>query len=186
MIVNTFLTFPRNIKRIIVLATDMIILPFALWLSFSLRLGQLYVPSGDIVYLFMAAPIIATPIFIKFGLYRAIIRYIGFLAMWAIVKAVALYTLVWGVLVLLTATPGVPRSVLLINFLVTLLLVGGSRAIARWLLLGRIVPGGLGKGSTRVLIYGAGSAGRQIATALSGSPEEAIALYEAARQRSGA
>lgn len=128
-------------------------------------------PVGNIKYLFMAVPLIAVPIFIRLGLYRAIIRYIGFLAMWAVIKAVSLYTLAWGVLVLLTATPGVPRSVLIINWLVAVLLIGGSRAIARWWLAGSFNPAYKGSQKKRVVIYGAGGAGMQIATALSGSPD---------------
>ena len=84
----------------------------ALWVSFSLRLGEFYLPTGKFVYLFLAVPFIAIPIFVRFGLYRAVIRYIGFRAMWAVIKAVSLYTLVWGTVVLLGQVWGVPRSVL--------------------------------------------------------------------------
>ena len=164
------LELPRNVKRAIVCSVDLILLPFALWISFSLRLGEFYIPEGEIQYLFLAVPTIAIPIFIRLGLYRAIIRYIGFLAMWSVVQAVSLYTLVWGVLVLLSGISGVPRSVVLINWLVTLLLIGGSRALARWWLTGsfRIKATNQPK---RVVIYGAGGAGMQIAKALSGSPD---------------
>ena len=121
--------------------------------------------------LFLAIPFIAVPIFIRLGLYRAIIRYIGFLAMWAVVKAVSLYSLVWGVLVLLTAIPGVPRSVLLINCLVTIVLVGSTRAIARWWLSGSFSPVSKNGQRKKVAIYGAGIAGIQIATALGENPD---------------
>jgi FlaA1/EpsC-like NDP-sugar epimerase len=169
MIAQSILKLPRNIKRLIVLSVDLFLLPFALWVSFSLRLGEFYWPVGDIRYLFAVIPVIAFPIFVRFGLYRAIIRYIGFLAMWAVIKAVSLYTLVWGVVVLLSAVPGVPRSVLLINCLVTVLLIGGSRAIARWWLSGSFELKSRNRLQKRVAIYGAGSSGIQIATALSGS-----------------
>ena len=170
MVLKKVLELPRNAKRLVVILVDFFLLPMSLWASFSLRLGEFYIPKGDIRYLFLAVPIIAIPIFIRLGLYRAIIRYIGFLAMWSVVKAVSLYTMAWGVLVLLSAIPGVPRSVLIINWLVTLLLIGGSRAIARWWLTGsfRIEASAQPK---RVIIYGAGGAGMQIATALSGSPD---------------
>jgi len=171
MITKTVLSLPRYAKRLIVLSADLIILPLALWASFSLRLGELYVPRDGIIFLFIAVPIIAIPIFIRFGLYRAIIRYIGFLAMWAVVKAVSLYSLVWGVLVLLTAIPNVPRSVLLINCLVTILLVGSSRAIARWWLSGSFNSVSKNGQKKKVAIYGAGIAGIQIATALGENPD---------------
>ena len=164
------LKLPRYIKRLIVVSVDLLLLPLALWASFSLRLGQLYLPEGNIIYLFLAAPVIAIPIFIRLGLYRAIIRYIGFLAMWTVIKAVSLYTLVWGVLVLLTATPGVPRSVLIINWLMAILLIGGTRAIARWWLSGSFHSGARSKSKRKVAIYGAGEAGVQIARALINSP----------------
>jgi FlaA1/EpsC-like NDP-sugar epimerase len=171
MIANSILRLPRSLKRTILISVDLLLLPFSLWLSFSLRLGELYMPTGSIIYLFIAAPVIAIPIFIRLGLYRAIIRYIGFLAIWAVIKAVSFYTLVWGVLVLLSGVPGVPRSVLLINGIVGVLLIGGSRAIARWWLSGSFKEKGSDKQKQRVAIYGAGSSGFQIATALSGSPD---------------
>lgn len=166
MLANQVLKLPRIVKRLVVLLVDLLLLPLALWASFSLRLGELYLPEGNIAYLFIAAPVIAIPIFIRLGLYRAIIRYLGFVAMWSVVKAVSLYTLVWGVLVLLTATPGVPRSVLIINWLMAILLVGGTRAIARWWLSGSFKSGRQKNIKRRVAIYGAGEAGVQIANAL--------------------
>jgi len=171
MLTNQVIKLPRNIKRAIVVAFDLVVLLVALWASFSLRLGELYSPEGQILYLFVSAPLIAIPIFIRLGLYRAIIRYIGFIAMWSVIKAVSLYTLVWGVLVLLTATPGIPRSVLLINWLMTILLVGGTRAIARWWLSGSFKSERLTEGKSRVAIYGAGAAGIQISHALANSPK---------------
>jgi len=171
MVERKILNLPRNTKRLVVLFVDLVLLPLALWASFSLRLGELYVPTGDIIYLFLAVPVIAIPIFIRFGLYRAIIRYIGFLAMWAVVRATSLYTLVWGVLVLLTAIPGVPRSVLLINWLMTVLLIGGTRAIARWWLSGSFNPQSQVRVKKRIAIYGAGVSGIQIATALTSSAD---------------
>ena len=172
-ILKAVLAMPRNIKRLVMLLSDLCLVPFALWASFSLRLGQLYLPEENVLFLFIAAPIIAIPIFIRFGLYRAIIRYIGSLAFWTVVKAVSFYTLVWGVIVLLSGVgmQGVPRSVLLINWLVTLLLLGGGRALARWLLTRHMNLEITSTQPKKVAIYGAGAAGIQIATALSGSPD---------------
>ena len=169
MLISKILSLPRTTKRLIVLGVDLMLLPLALWVSFSLRYGVMYVPADKIVYLFLVLPFIAIPIFGRFGLYRAIIRYIGFKAMWAVVQAVSLYTLVWGVLVLLSGIPGVPRSVLLINWLVTILFIGGTRALARWWLTGSFKPTTMAAGKKKVIIYGAGSAGIQIANALSSS-----------------
>ncbi len=169
MLVQKILSLPRNVKRMIVLAMDLLIVPFALWASFSLRLGELFVPQGrreDVIYLFAIAPALAVPIFVRLGLYRAIIRYIGFVAMWTIVKAVTLYTLVFGLFILLSGFTGVPRSVILINWLTVVLLVGATRALGRWWLTGSFNLGTASGSKTKVVIYGAGDAGVQIASAL--------------------
>jgi FlaA1/EpsC-like NDP-sugar epimerase len=187
--VSKILLLPRNIKRLIVLSLDMLIVPLALWLSFSLRLGVLFTPESltfvqpedraDVLYLFLIAPIIAIPIFIRFGLYRAVIRYIGFVAMWAIFKAVSLYTLAFGVLILLSGMPGVPRSVIIINWLLLILLIGSTRALGRWWLTGSFNLASRGESKSKVVIYGAGHAGVQIAAALSsGSELQPIAFID--------
>jgi len=124
------------------------------------------------VYLLLFAPLVAIPIFIKFGLYRAIVRYIGFKALWAIVQAVTLYALVWGVIALLSGAQGVPRSVILINWILGMLLIGGSRIIGRWWFSDKksYSVNAFDK-RKNVLVYGAGSAGIQLATALTYSQE---------------
>jgi len=125
-----FIAQSRCVKRVITLVFDFVILLFSLWLAFSLRLGEFYWPESEVVALFIAAPFIAIPVFIKLGLYRAIIRYIGFHSLWAVVRAISLYGLLLSAVVLLGNVDAVPRSVHIINWLIALLLVGGSRMIA--------------------------------------------------------
>ncbi|VAW69506.1 Nucleoside-diphosphate sugar epimerase/dehydratase [hydrothermal vent metagenome] len=161
----------RTKKRIILLLMDVVLVPVALWFSFSLRLGEIYIPGDDIPYLFLLAPFISIPIFIRFGLYNAVIRYIGFQALWAVMQAVTFYALIWGVIALMSGAEGVlPRSVIIINLLITGFLIGGSRMFARWWLAG-INPmqrlSNLHNARKNVIIYGAGAAGVQVATALS-------------------
>ena len=115
------------------------------------------------------APVIAIPIFMLFGLYREIIRYIGFKALWAIVQAISLYALVWGVVGFMTAVEGIPRSVIIINWTLLLLVIGGSRMIARWLF--SEISKDNNSQCKNVVIYGAGSAGRQLSIALMQSNE---------------
>ncbi|MEJ1336280.1 MAG: nucleoside-diphosphate sugar epimerase/dehydratase [Candidatus Sedimenticola sp. (ex Thyasira tokunagai)] len=152
---------------------DSAMLLIALWFAFSMRLGELYLPSQSIAWLFISAPFIAVPVFIRFGLYRAIIRYIGFHALWAVLQAVTLYSLLWALLVLLSGVQVVPRSVTVINWMMAILLIGGSRMVARWWFAGLLNGTATGdlQGRIKVAIYGAGSAGVQLATALSYSRE---------------
>lgn len=179
MTISSIITMPRSMKRLLLLASDAVILIAALWLSFSLRLDELYWPNGGadnpIFWLVLAAPLIAVPAFAQFGLYRAIIRYLGMRATWSVAKAVALYSIIWGLVALISGVPGIPRSVIVINGMVALLGVGGSRMLAR-LLLRTIESTEKNKDSdnqdielSRVVIFGAGEAGRQLALGLNQS-----------------
>ena len=156
------------------LLADSVLLVSILLASFSIRLGYWYFPESDLIWVIFGAPVVASIIFVRFGLYRAVIRYIGFKALWAIVQAVSLYALVWGVIGFMVAVEGIPRSVILINWLLSLLAIGGLRVVARWLL---TREGGLKSGTQssggckKVLVYGAGDAGIQLVSALSHSSE---------------
>ena len=152
---------------------DSMVLIGTLLASFSLRLGVWYWPEDDLVWVMLGAPIIAIPIFVRFGLYRAIIRYVGFKALWSVVQAVSLYALVWGVIGFIAAVEGVPRSVILINWVLSLLAIGGLRVVARWFLTGgdNTKSPDTRTNRKRILVYGAGDAGIQLVGALSHSSE---------------
>jgi FlaA1/EpsC-like NDP-sugar epimerase len=168
-LINQLLSLSRINKQLVIFLIDFIVLVCALLSAFSLRLGVWYWPENDLVWAILGAPIIAIPIFIRFGLYRAIIRYIGFKALWAVVQAVSLYALVWGVVGFMLAVDGIPRSVIIINWVLAILAIGGFRMAARWALLdiNRLNQ----SSKNNVIIYGAGSAGRQLLTALQQSSE---------------
>jgi len=154
---------------LIILLIDSMALICTLLIAFSLRFGTWYWPENDLVWVILGAPIIAIPIFVRFGLYRAIIRYIGFKALWSVVQAVSLYALVWGVVGFMLAVDDIPRSVILINWMIAILAIGSLRMVARWML--SDVNGFNQSSKKNVVIYGAGSAGRQLLTALQQSSE---------------
>ena len=174
-------------KRGILIIFDSLMLIFALWLSFSLRMDVWYWPTGGvnnpIVLLILFAPVLAVPVFIQFGLYRAIVRYLGMKAFFSVFKAVIIYAAAWGLLAFLSGIQGVPRSVVPINAMVALFIIGGSRFFARWLLrkiedVNRVkkhysnADKSLNKNSQeKVVIFGAGEAGRQLAVGLEQSNE---------------
>jgi FlaA1/EpsC-like NDP-sugar epimerase len=166
-----FIGRQRWTKALILISADIFFSVFALWAALALRWGELYLPNHDEWILFAAAPVIAVPIFIKLGMYRAIIRYIEVRALWTIIQATMLYALVFAFVLYESGIKGIPRTVLPLNGLLMLLLVGGSRFLARWWL-GEVYLN-LGGGrelkiarKKNVLIYGAGNAGVQLASAL--------------------
>jgi len=165
------------------LFVDSVLLVSVILMSFSVRLGYFYLPEGILVYwVVYGAPIVAIPIFMRFGLYRAVIRYIGFKELWAIVQAVSLYALVLGVIGYrvadwyMTDVENVVSSVILINWLLAIVAIGGSRMIGRWLLSGADAKQNT-TGYTHVVIYGAGSAGRQLSIALTQSNDYKTAAF---------
>ena len=153
---------------------DSFVVIFILLASFSIRLGFWYVPNNDLFWVIFGSPLVAITIFTKFGLYRVIIRYVSFDALWPIVKAVSLYALVWGVIGFMAAVDGIPRSVIFINWIISLLVICGLRIIARSLFskmkgLQNNLQDNINR--KRVLIYGAGEAGVQLVGALERSFE---------------
>jgi FlaA1/EpsC-like NDP-sugar epimerase len=153
------------------LSVDSVLIVTALLASFSIRLGTLQLPDGDLFWVVLGAPIIAIPIFVHFGLYREMIRYIGFRALWSISEAVTLYALLWAVIAFMVAVDDLlPRSVVLINWLAVMTAIGGSRMIGSWLL-SEFQNRKKSNECCNVVIYGAGSAGRQLSIALTQSVE---------------
>ena len=154
------------------LSLDVVLALLATWIAFSLRLEAPHWPSGDQWWVYALAPVISIPIFIRFGLYRAIFRYTGQAALQATGMAVLIYGCLLTAILLWTQWPGVPRSLGVLQPLVFLFLVGASRAFARFWL------ADLGHTSAqvggRLLIYGAGTAGVQTAAALRMSQQYAL------------
>ena len=159
------LALPRPAKRLVVLVLDLLMIELAVWAAFYLRIDQTGLPQGAQEYVYLLAPALAIPLFVRFGLYRAIFRYTGMAALATTAKAVGLYALLLFLSLLLFRWEGVPRTLGLIQPLLFLLLVGGSRAVARFWLAGW--SGKARHAVGRLLIYGAGEAGVQTASALS-------------------
>ena len=166
------LEWPRALKQLVVVALDLVLALFATWLAYTLRLDALHWPSGPQWWVYLLAPLLSIPIFIRFGLYRAIFRYTGQAALQATGVAVLIYGVILTGILLWMQWPMVPRSLGVLQPLIFLFLVGASRALARfWLVdLGHTAAqvGG------RLLIYGAGTAGVQTAAALRLSHQYAL------------
>ena len=161
---NRVLGWPRTVKRLVVVGLDIVLALCATWIAFTLRLDTLNWPTGAQWWVYFLAPVLSVPIFIRLGLYRAIFRYTGQAALVTTAKAVAIYAGVLLAILLSQKWPGVPRTLGVLQPLVFFLLVGASRAFARFWLAG--VGSARHKAGGRMLIYGAGTAGVQTASAM--------------------
>lgn len=168
---------PRRQKRLIQVATDVVLVWVALWLAFFVRVGEadFVEPLAGHAWLFVVAPLISVPFFIRLGMYRAVMRYFGNDALMAIAKAVTLSTLVLALAVYWRsdAPKLIPRSMVFNYWWLSLVLIGGLRLVMRQYFLGDwFSPVSLTKFKTRdagiakVAVYGAGAAGNQLVAAL--------------------
>lgn len=173
------LRLPRFWKRVIVLLVDAILCIATTYFAFYLRLGY-WVGSQNVNFYapFIDACIIslmlALPIFVISGLYLAIFRYSGLPALIAVTKAVCVYGIAYSLIISLYGLEGIPRTVGLLQPLLLLLAIGASRAFANVWLGGPYLAILKNTDLPRVLIYGAGSAGRQLAAAMANSHEVII------------
>ncbi len=176
--------FSRNTKRALLVSIDIIALPVALWAGYALRLGELWPHSIiNAWWLFIAAPLVAVPIFIRMGLYRAVLRYVGSKALITIVKAVTITTLILLALVVMSQTHGVPRSVFFSFWLLSLLFIAGSRLFLRSYIHSYTERR---KSKQPVAVYGAGSAGAELAKAMqSGREYEPVAFFDDNLEKQG-
>ncbi len=160
---------PRISKRLIAILVDCGLCILAVWLAFYLRLGEFVVLSEDALWAIYLSMAIAIPIFVVSGLYRAIFRYTGWPTLLAIVKATSIYSILYAPIVTVIGITDVPRTVGLIQPILLLILVGASRVFACFWLGDQYLKILKRVSRPKVLIYGAGQAGRQLAGALRNS-----------------
>ena len=152
---------PRNIKQACLLGLDMVFVALAMWAAVAVRFGHLNFHLGAVEIFCGIFTLLARAfIFLRLGLYRAVIRFMGQQAIWAVITAVSYSTLVLGATVFF-ARAEVPRSMPFIYWGLAMLFIGGTRLSVR-----AYYQAKLRSLSENVIIYGAGESGRQLLTAL--------------------
>ncbi|WP_252109668.1 MULTISPECIES: nucleoside-diphosphate sugar epimerase/dehydratase [unclassified Halomonas] len=148
---------PRPQKRLIQLVVDAGLITVSFLLAMFLRLDGWSFVSNSNVWLVLPAIIpISLFIFARLGFYRAIIRFMDMQAATTVLAGVLASTMVLIVVNYVALLP-IPRSVPFIYAMLAMLTIGGVRAVLR-----SLYTRGQVRYKTRVLIYGAGSSGRQL------------------------
>jgi FlaA1/EpsC-like NDP-sugar epimerase len=164
--ISRTIELPRPAKRIISISADVLMMPIALWAAMSLKAGY---PLLSLAHwltdwqAYIAVVAVSIPAFVRLGLYRAVIRYLGHQAVFAVAFAVALSGVVLGILGMVFGLRALSWSVVAIYSCLALLYVAGSRFVVRYYLLTRHIQPTV----ARVAIYGAGEAGARLSTMLS-------------------
>ncbi len=166
--VNRFLKLPRRLKQAISACIDLTLLLAAVWSALALRFETVTPYLAPYGWQIVAAPLLAIPIFARLGLYRAVIRFMEDRVVFVVAGGVTLSVLLLAALIALTHGQGLSRGVLLIYWLLAIVYVGATRFVARaWF---RHAEHRHAQ-RKRVAIYGAGSAGTQLALALRAGSE---------------
>ncbi len=160
-----FLKLERYKKRIVSLFVDTFLLMFCFWLSYWIRLDNSFpIQSEAHWFLAISLTIVSLFVFIRIGLYRAVLRYVSFKVLLTVLAGISFSTL-FLILSAFIFDIFLPRSTAILYFSFTFMLVGGVR------LFFRMTVYQLQKSSIGVLIYGAGASGRQLQVALNQSSE---------------
>lgn len=159
-------TFPlsRSVKQFLMMVADGLMMPAALWLSFALVNSSLFTNNVQQFFsYFIFSSLVSVFIFHRMGIYRTILLYMGLQSGLLILKSVSLATLALATFVYINQSTAFPGPVLPIFWMISLLLVGGARFMAK-IILQNLIQNFRPK--EPVVIYGAGSSGMQLAAAL--------------------
>ncbi|MEX2130358.1 MAG: nucleoside-diphosphate sugar epimerase/dehydratase [Pseudohongiellaceae bacterium] len=154
----------RPVKQILMMLGDSVMLVLALWLSMSLLGQDLFVQSRSFYFYLAIANLATILVFLRIGVYRAILLYMGLQSTLVLLQGVTIATVFVALTYLFTEgrqTDG--YSVLGIYWMMTLLLVGGTRFVSKLALLSLIQNF---RPKEPVIIYGAGNSGMQLVVAL--------------------
>ena len=153
---------PKTVRDLVMVVADALVLPMALWSAVALRQGQWHLDPAPPAWMYLLTVVVTLPVFLRLGLYRAVVRYFETRAFAAVlVAALASATLV-SLLVLLIAPDAVPDTALVIYGVLSAGYAALTRLVARQILR-REVPR---HDMVRVAVYGSGEAGRQLVQGL--------------------
>ena len=171
---KNIVNLPRYTKRIIAIIIDVGLCIICTWLAFFLRLEK-FIQINDVTILAVfISVLIAIPIFWLMGLYKTIFRFAGSSIIFTVFIATFAYALLYFAVISIYGIKGIPRSIGIIQPILLFLSISGSRISIKLIFLTNLKKS---KNKTRVLIYGAGSAGRQLLTSLENNLEMKVAGF---------
>lgn len=164
-------------KKSIVFLLDMLLCVQSIWIAYSLRIGVWILWDIAIQKMVLICLLTMIPVFIITGVYKAIFRYAGTGMMKILVRAFAVYSLLIATLFVVIGIDGVPRTIGLIQPVIFFILVGFLRVSARYLMIDILGRNRFAGEVKNVLIYGAGSAGQQLAASMRSEPAMRLCGY---------
>ena len=169
---KTLLKSNRLTKQIIVATSDFLLFILSLWITLSISLNALYAPSLQEGLSLFLSPLLGVLIFYLSGIYRSVVRYINLVGILVIVRTLGvlvvldlcLFSFLGNLHIFIIINQEFPSLLWIFNWLLTVILIVGSRMMANVFFIENTAE-------SRAIIYGAGSAGIQLAVALNHSSE---------------
>ena len=169
--ITPLLNMPRVTKRLIALIFDIALCVGTVWLSMVFRYNEIVELTPYRILVMVLSAVIAIPIFIRTGFYRAVFRYSGLNALTSMAHSIFLYAFIYCSIIVIAGFPGVPRTIGFFQPILLLFSISSSRLLVRYwlgedygLILKRM-------NRPKALIYGTGNTGRELANALANSPD---------------
>ena len=163
-------------RRLLLLAADALLIPLAVWLSFWLRLAHPFNANFlQSLWMLPAALLIGLPLYAFTGQYKGLTRYVGSLALYRLAGRNGLLVLLLALVGVMLRLPLPPRS----SWLLLWLLLTGFTGVVRFALRDLLLSLQSKSRHTliRVAVYGAGSAGAQLAAALRQAGSHNVELF---------
>jgi len=170
------LGLPRTVKRCLAMAIDASLCVLTVWLAYYLRLDAWVSLKGAPFVAALASISLMLPILYVSGLYRTVVRYVGADLVWTLARATTIYAASFSTIFTAYGFENVPRTLGFIQPLLMFVAILLSRVTISFLLGGQF-RNWLRQSQARTLIYGAGSAGRQLAAAIHDSDGMRVAGF---------
>jgi FlaA1/EpsC-like NDP-sugar epimerase len=165
------LNLPRFTKQIVAIIVDLSLCVLCTWFAFYLRFDQFISIKGAGLIAGMTSIALALPVFWLLGLYKTIFRYSGLSIMFSVSMALLVYGLLYFLVFGVYGVKEIPRSIGFLQPMLLFFAIISSRLVVKYLLGGNYLFKDKSQFLKKALVYGAGSAGRQLVSALANSKE---------------
>lgn len=154
---------PRNLRKLLITGLDLGTCLVAVWVAYWLRMGEWGFLSRPILIFAGIAISAWIALAIATKTYRSVVRFSGRETIFGLMKSCAIMSVILAVILVMVRIDGLPRTLSVIHPLVFFLALSGQRLLLAQLILGAFHGSSGLKPCKRVLIYGAGRAGQQLA-----------------------
>ena len=168
---KSILNLPRFIKQIVVIIFDLSLCVLSTWFAFYLRLDQFISIQGAALTAVMVSVALVLPVFWLLGLYRTIFRYSGLSIMFSVSIALLVYGFLYFSVFGVYGVEGIPRSIGILQPMLLFFTVVSSRLFVKYIFGDNYLFKDKSQFLKKALVYGAGSAGRQLVSALANNNE---------------